>query len=118
MKNGFIRWQEDNNLIRRKYNNDFILVQLYVDDIIFSDTNENLCKEFSNLMQSEFEMSMMRELKFFLGIQMCQEKDRTNINQTKYIKYLLNKYKMNECKEMCTPMNPRCILDKNDESCL
>jgi len=48
---------------------DIILVQIYVDDIIFGATNDSLCKEFSNDMQSKFEMSMMGELNFFLGLQ-------------------------------------------------
>ena len=47
---------------------DILLIQIYVDDIIFESTNESLCKEFSQDMQSEFEMSMMGELNFFLGL--------------------------------------------------
>ena len=54
----------DTNLFRKDLAKDFIIVQIYVDDIIFGATNESLCKDFSNLMQSEFEMSMMGELKF------------------------------------------------------
>jgi len=48
---------------------DILLVQIYVEDIIFCATNDSLCKELSNDMQSEFEMSMMDELNFFLGLQ-------------------------------------------------
>ena len=44
-----------------------LTVQIYVDDIVFCSTNATLCKEFSDTMQAEFEMSMMRELKIFLG---------------------------------------------------
>jgi len=53
---------------------DILLVQIYVDDIIFGATNDSLCKEFSNDMQSVFEMSMMGELNFFLGLQIKQTK--------------------------------------------
>ena len=53
---------------RREVGKDFIIVQIYVDDIIFGAANESLCKDFSNLMKSEFKMSMMGELKFFLGL--------------------------------------------------
>ena len=56
-------------------------MQIYVDDIIFGSTNELLCEEFSKLMQSEFEMSLMGELKFFLGLQIKQEKDGILIHQ-------------------------------------
>ena len=62
----------DTTLFRKSSNKEFILVQIYVDDIIFGATNNSLCKEFSKLMQTEFEMSMMGELKFFLGLQIKQ----------------------------------------------
>jgi len=89
-------------------------VQIYVDDIIFGSTNASLCKEFSKLMQNEFEMSMTGELKFFLGIQVNQFKDGVYIHQTKYTKELLKKFKLEDCKVMNTPMHPTCILSKED----
>ena len=52
-----------------KINDDLLVVQVYVDDIIFGATNETLCQEFAKLMQEEFEMSMMEELNFFFGLQ-------------------------------------------------
>ena len=52
--------------------NDMLLIQIYVDNIIFVATNVSLCEEFSKCMQSEFEMSMMGELNFFLGLQIKQ----------------------------------------------
>ena len=55
--------------------NDILLVQIYVDDIIFGSTNDSLCKEFSQDMQSEFKISMMRELNFFLGLKIKQRKN-------------------------------------------
>jgi len=74
----------------------------------------NICKEFSELMQDEFEMSMMGELKFFLGIQVNQFKDGVYVHQTKYTKELLKKFKLEDCKVMNTPMHPTCILIKED----
>jgi len=56
---------------------------VYVDDIIFGATNENICDDFSKLMESEFEMSMMGELKFFLRLQIKQHKDGIFICQKK-----------------------------------
>nr|KYP59424.1 Retrovirus-related Pol polyprotein from transposon TNT 1-94 [Cajanus cajan] len=70
--NNFIRGKIDSTLFRKIIKDDFIIVQIYVDDIIFGATNENLCQEFSKLMQDEFEISMMGELKFFLGLQIIQ----------------------------------------------
>jgi hypothetical protein len=89
-------------------------VQIYVDDIIFGSTNESLCKEFSKLMQDEFEMSMMGELKFFLGIQINQCKDGLYVHQSKYTKELLKKFKLEDCKEMNTPMHQTYTLSKED----
>ncbi len=65
---GFTRGKVDTTLLRKESGRHFILVQIYVDDIIFYATDESLCREFSDLMQAEFEMSMMGELKFFLRL--------------------------------------------------
>jgi len=59
-------------------------------------------------------MSMMGELKFFLGIQINQNKDEVYVHQTKYTKELLKKFKLKDCKVMNTPMHPTCILSKED----
>ena len=89
-------------------------MQIYVDDIIFGSTNASLCKEFFKLMQDDFEMSMMGELKFFLGIQINQCKDWVYVHQTKYTKELLKKFKLEDCKLMNTPMHPTFTLSKED----
>jgi len=94
IKNDFKRGQVDTTLFRRTLEKDILVVQIYVDDIIFGSTNASLCKEFSKLMQDEFEMSMMGELKFFLGIQVNQLKDGVYVHQTKYTKELLKKFKL------------------------
>ncbi|KAK2451189.1 putative mitochondrial protein [Trifolium repens] len=77
LENGFQKGQIDNTLFRKTTKKDILIIQIYVDDIIFGSTNASLCKNFSKLMQDEFEMSMMGELKFFLGIQINQGKDGT-----------------------------------------
>jgi len=56
-------------LFIKKTKKDILLVQIYVDDIVFGATNDSLCKEFPKTMQGEFEMSMMGELSYFLGLQ-------------------------------------------------
>jgi hypothetical protein len=58
--------------------------QIYIDDIIFGSTNEKFCEEFSKVMTNMFEMSMMGELKYFLGFQVKQLKEGTFLCQTKY----------------------------------
>jgi len=115
LKNDFKRGQVDTTLFKKTLEKDIIIVQIDVDDIIFGSTNASLCKEFSKLMQEEFEMSMMGELKFFLGIQINQCKDGVYVHQSKYTKELLKKFKLEECKEMNTPMHPTCTLRKEDQ---
>nr|KYP60011.1 Retrovirus-related Pol polyprotein from transposon TNT 1-94 [Cajanus cajan] len=68
ISNNFIRGKIGSTLFRKVLKDDFIIVQIYVDDIIFGATNDDLCQEFSKPMQDEFEMSMMGEIKLFLGL--------------------------------------------------
>ena len=65
----------DTTLFVKHKNKDILVVQIYVDDIIFGTTNELLCKDFSSCMSNEFEMSMMGELKYFLGLQIKQNEE-------------------------------------------
>jgi len=69
VEKGFKRGHVDITLFRKTLKNDILIVQIYVDDIIFGSTNAAFCKEFSKMTQVEFKISMMGELKFFLGIQ-------------------------------------------------
>jgi len=112
--NDFKRGQVDTTLLRKTLEKDMLVVQIYVEDIIFGSTNASLCKEFSKLMQDEFEMSMMGELKFFLGIQVNQFNKGVYVHQTKYTKELMKNFKLEDCKVMNTPMHPTFILSKED----
>ena len=114
MKNGFSRGKVDSTLFIKKQYDDIILVQIYVDDIIFGASNISLCKEFEFVMHSEFEMSLMGELKFFLGLQIKQDKDGIFINQAKYLKEMLKKFGMDEVKASPTPMSTFVKIDKDE----
>ena len=92
-----------------------MIVQIYVDNIIFDATNHCLCEEFSKLIQGEFEMSMMGELKFFLRLQIKQCKDGIFINQTKYARDILKKFGMDRLKSSKTPMSTTTKLN-NDQN--
>jgi len=81
LKNDFRRGKVDNTLFLKTKGEHLLIVQMYVDDIIFGATYENLCNEFSKMMRSEFEMSMMGELNFFLGLQIKQISNGTMIHQ-------------------------------------
>nr|GEV97642.1 retrotransposon protein, putative, unclassified [Tanacetum cinerariifolium] len=77
---------------------DILLVQIYVDDIIFGLTNKDLCKAFEKLMKDKFQMSSMGELTFFLGLQVKQKKDEIFISQDKYVAEILRKFGMTDTK--------------------
>jgi len=74
LSNGYEKGMIDKTLFIKKSNSEIILVQIYVDDIIFGATKDSLCEEFVAAMQGEFEMSMMGELSFFLGLQVSNPK--------------------------------------------
>ncbi|GJT57193.1 retrovirus-related pol polyprotein from transposon TNT 1-94 [Tanacetum coccineum] len=75
-----------NTLFTKKRDSNIIIVQIYVDDIIFGSTCQEMCDDFAKIMHDEFEMSMMGELNFFLGLQIKQLEDGIFFNQSKYIK--------------------------------
>ncbi|XP_073105869.1 uncharacterized protein [Elaeis guineensis] len=77
---------------------------------------ESIIEDFAKLMQGEFEMSMMGELTFFLGLQIKQSKEGISIAQSKYTKELLKRFGMENSKPIGTPMSPSCKLDKDDEA--
>ena len=114
LQKGFKRGTVDTTLFIERSGKDILLVQIYVDDIIFGATNDNLCKKFSELMQSEFEMSMMGELTFFLGLQIKQLNDGIYIHQSKYCRELLKRFGMDSCKSASTPMSVACYLDQDE----
>ncbi|KAJ0441487.1 putative RNA-directed DNA polymerase [Helianthus annuus] len=99
---GYTRGKIDMTLFTKKIGEDVMLVQIYVDDIIFGSTNEALCREFETVMKAKFEMSMMGELNFFLGLEVKQKEDGILIHQAKYIRDILTKYNMNDCKVAST----------------
>ncbi|GJY64647.1 retrovirus-related pol polyprotein from transposon TNT 1-94 [Tanacetum coccineum] len=101
---GFSKGSIDLTLFITKHGEDILLVQIYVDDIIFGSTNPKLSKRFGKLMHSKFDMSMMGELKFFLGIQIHQSPRGIFINQAKYAQEILKKHGMTSCDSIGTPM--------------
>ena len=93
-----------------------IIVVVYVDDIIFGSDLQIMSVNFALEMKKEFEMSLLGELTFFLGLQVSQSEKGIFISQTKYIKEMLKKFKMEDSKPVSTLMVTRCKLSKDDES--
>ena len=95
-----------------------LILVVYVDDIIFGSNEEDMSQNFALVMQKEFEMSMLGELTYFLGLQVQQNKDGIFLSLTQYLKQILKKYGMEDSKLVCTPMVTRCNLNANDESAI
>ncbi|KAJ9539156.1 hypothetical protein OSB04_031889 [Centaurea solstitialis] len=104
LSKGFKKGSVDSILFLMKEGEHIVVIQIYVDDIIFGSTSRELCKKFETVMTEEFKMSMMGEINFFLGLQVRQFSDGIFINQSKYIFDLLKKYDMSGCHSIGTPM--------------
>jgi hypothetical protein len=109
--NGFKVRKVDPTLFTKTIAKDLFVCQIYVDDIIFGSTNKSTCEEFSRIMIQKFKLSMMGELKYFLGFQVKQLQEGTFISQTKYIQDILNKFGMKDAKPIKTPMGTNGHLD-------
>jgi hypothetical protein len=108
-------WSVDKTLFTLNHSTDFLLVQIYVDDIIFGGSSHSLVSSFQEMMENEFQMSMMGELTFFLGIQVKQMKQGTFIHQAKYTKDLIKKFNMAELKPVSTPMSMATSLGLDED---
>nr|GEZ60043.1 uncharacterized mitochondrial protein AtMg00810-like [Tanacetum cinerariifolium] len=113
--NGFQRGTIDQTLFIKKQQKDILLVQIYVDDIIFGATNKTLCQSFEKLMKDKFQMSSMGELAFFLGLQVKQKKDGIFISQDKYVAEILRKFRLFEGKLASTPIDVEKPLLKDSD---
>jgi len=100
----------------KAYQDNLTIIEVYVDDIIFRSNDDRLSKGFATETQSEFEMSMLSELTYFLGLQISQQDKQIFIYQTKYMKEMLKKFQMGDCKPVLTPMVTGCKLSLEDSS--
>ncbi|GJV26993.1 putative ribonuclease H-like domain-containing protein [Tanacetum coccineum] len=116
LDNGFHRGQIDKTLFIRRHKDDILLVQVYVDDIIFGSTKKEMSTEFEKLMHDKFQMSSMGELSFFLGLQVKQKSDGIFISQDKYVAEILKKFDLASIKTASTPMETNKPLTKDEEA--
>ncbi|GJV12051.1 putative ribonuclease H-like domain-containing protein [Tanacetum coccineum] len=114
MENGFKRGTIDKTLFIKKKKSDIMLVQVYVDDIIFGSTKKSMCTEFEDCMHKRFQMSSMGELTFFLGLQVKQQPDGIFISQDKYVADILKKFDFWSIRTSTTPIESNKLL-VNDE---
>jgi hypothetical protein len=102
-------------LLLLRQGRNILIVQVYVDDIVFDGLSNSLVARFAEDMSRKFEMSMMGELQFFLGLQIKQSKEETFVHQAKYTKDIVKKFKMEDSKAIATPMSTTTALDADEE---
>nr|GEW40102.1 retrovirus-related Pol polyprotein from transposon TNT 1-94 [Tanacetum cinerariifolium] len=112
MSTGFSKGVVDPTLFTRKSSKHILLVQIYVDDIIFASTDPTSCDHFAHEMSSTFKMSMMGQMSFFLGLQVSQNPRGIFVTQSKYALEILKKYGFYSSPSIDTPMAERPKLDK------
>ena len=118
IEHGFKRGFADATLFIRKDKNYFVVAQIYVDDIVFGATNDSLAKSFADEMKKMFEMSMVGELTYFLGLQVKQIDSGIYINQAKYARNLVKRFGLEKATHDRTPMatNAKLTNDPLGES--
>ncbi|WVZ63935.1 hypothetical protein U9M48_013525 [Paspalum notatum var. saurae] len=112
---GFVMGSVDKTLFLSSRGGDILIVQIYVDDIIFGGSSHALVSSFAEQMSREFEMSFMGELQFFLGLQIKQGLEGTFVHQAKYTRDILKKFNMGDSKPMTTPMSTNTALDADED---
>jgi hypothetical protein len=110
---GFIMGKVDTTLFTKKIEMDLFVLQICVDDIVFGSTNQEFYEEFGKMMANGFEMSMTRELSYFLSLQIKKLKNGTFVSQDKYIKDMLKKFGMEDAKGISTPIGTNKSLDSD-----
>jgi hypothetical protein len=114
LKHGYVIGSVDKTLFTLKHGNDFLLIQIYVDDIIFGGSSHSLVSSFQEMIENELQMSMMEELTFFLGIQVKQMKQGIFIHHATHTNDLMKKFNMAELKPVSTPMSTKTALDPDE----
>jgi hypothetical protein len=112
---GFEMGKVDKTRFLLRQGDDILIVQVYVDDIVFGGSSHSLVARFAEDMSKKIEMSMMGELQFFLGLQIKQAKEGTFVHQAKYTNDILKKFKMDDSKPLWTPMSTTTALDVDED---
>jgi hypothetical protein len=112
---GFEMGKVDKTSFLLRQGNDILIVRVYVDDIVFGSSSHSFVVRLAEDMKKEFEMSMMGELQFFLGLQIKYVKEETFVHQSKYTKDILKKFKMDDSKPLPTLMSTTTVLDADED---
>ncbi|WVZ75661.1 LOW QUALITY PROTEIN: hypothetical protein U9M48_023696 [Paspalum notatum var. saurae] len=115
LKSGFVMGSVDKTLFLLSHGGDTLIVEIYIDDIIFGGSSHALVSSFAEQMSREFEMSLMGELQFFLGLQIKQGPNGTFVHQAKYTRDIPKKFNLGDSKSMTTSMSINTVLDADED---
>ncbi|CAM8884784.1 unnamed protein product [Rhodiola kirilowii] len=115
-REGFKNSSLDHNLFIEKSGDKILFVCLYVDDLVYTGNDVDLCKDFNDSMKREFEVADLGTMKYFLGVEVTQNSKGIHLNQKKYAKEVLERFKMWNCNAAKNPIVPGTRLSKNAES--
>lgn len=113
LENGFKKCPFEHTLFVKEANKKILIICLYVDDLVFTGNSEEMVREFKESMKTEFEMTDMGLLHYFLGIEVKQEQKRISISQHRYAKELLKRFNMVGSSPVSTPMEFGSKFSKN-----
>ncbi|CAM8923569.1 unnamed protein product [Rhodiola kirilowii] len=114
INHGYVQGGLDKTLFVKHTRSDFIIAQIYVDDIVFSSSNQKMVDKFVKQMQSEFKMSMVGEMCYFLGLQVKQKADDIFISQSKYDRNLIKKFDLEKATHKRTPAATHVKITKDE----
>nr|GEW73604.1 uncharacterized mitochondrial protein AtMg00810-like [Tanacetum cinerariifolium] len=115
LDNRFQKGKIEKTSFIKKDKSDILLVQVYVDYIIFESTRKELCTKFEKITHKKSKMSSIGELTFFLGLQVKQKEDGIFISQDKYVNEILKKFDFSDVKTASIPMKTKKPLIKDED---
>lgn len=101
-----MKWSEEGNIL---------IVSLYVDDLIFTGSDEKMFKEFKKSMEREFDMTDLGKMHYFLGVEVIQREEGIYIFQRKYAREVLERFGMRDFNSSKNPIVPGCKLMKDKD---
>ncbi|XP_057444286.1 uncharacterized protein LOC130736472 [Lotus japonicus] len=113
--NGYDKSGIDKTLFVKKNGSELMIAQIYVDDIVFGGMSNQMVEQFVEQMKSEFEMSLVGELTYFLGLQVKQMEDTLFITQSKYAKGIVKKFGLENAGHKRTPAATHIKLTKDEK---
>eukprot|EP01018_Ginkgo_biloba_P026019 Gb_31534 [translate_table: standard] len=112
----FMRSSADSNLYMKVQDSMSVtFIVLYVDDLLITGNDVSMISDLKKYLQMNFEMTNLGLLHYFLGIEVSQTPGRVFISQAKYIWEVLRRFRMEDCKPTCTPMETGTKLSVQDE---